>query len=228
MFHYNYPRPALAVDCILLGYHNKSLQVLLLKRGAQPYENYWALPGGYLHENESADETAQRILKDKTNLEGVFIEQLHTFSNPKRDPREPVVSIVYYALVNSDQYAPLAGLNTLDAQWFELDQCPELAFDHQLMLQMAVQRLKEKVRYQPIGFELLPKKFVLSQLHQLYEAILQEPIYRSQFVRKILKMDFLIALDEKQIRVKHKPAQYYSFDIKRYTELLEKGFYFEL
>ncbi|MDP2386869.1 MAG: NUDIX domain-containing protein [Bacteroidota bacterium] len=227
-YTYEYPRPALATDCVIFGFDGGSLKLLLTEREKEPFKNKWALPGGFVHMDETTDECAERILKEKVGVKNVFVEQLYTFSETDRDPRERVVSVSYFALVNKHQYELVAGRDTLKAEWFELADLPKLAFDHSKIVKMAILRLKGKVSYQPIGFELLNEKFTLSQLQSLYEAILETSIDKRNFRKKILSLGILKVLEEKEKNVARKAAWYYSFDKKAYKELTQKGIYFEI
>ncbi len=227
-YQYQYPRPAFAADCVIFGFDGGELKLLLIEREKEPFKNKWALPGGFVFIEETTEECAKRILLEKAGIKNVFIEQLYTFSEIDRDPRERTVSVAYYALVNKHQYELLAGRDTVKAEWFELSKLPKLAFDHSKILKTAVQRLKGKVSYQPIGFELLNEKFTLTQLQAVYESILEIPIDKRNFRKKILGMGLLKALDEKEINVAHKAARYYSFDKKAYKDLTQNGFHFEL
>ncbi len=225
---YEYERPALATDCVIFGFDGGELKLLLLKREKEPFQNTWALPGGFVYMQETTEEAAKRLLSEKTGVHGVYIEQLFTFSETGRDPRERIVSVTYYALVNKSQVELLAGRDTVEASWFRVSEIPELGFDHREIVRMAVERLKGKVRYQPVGFELLDEKFTLSQLQVLYEAILGSSIDKRNFRKKILGMGLLEQLDEKEQNVARKAAFYYRFDNKAYAELTRKGFHFEL
>lgn len=228
MFQYPYERPALATDCAIFGFDGGELKLLLLKREKEPFENKWALPGGFVYMNETTEESSKRILMEKAGVKNVFIEQLFTFSKVDRDPRERIVSVSYFALVNKSQFQLIAGRDTIQAEWFPVSKLPELGFDHHEIVSLAIERLKGKVRYQPIGFELLDEKFTLSQLQLLYEAILQTPIDKRNFRKKIIGMGLLKQLDEKEQNVPRKAAFYYSFDSQAYNELTKKGFHFEV
>lgn len=225
---YEYPRPALTSDCVLFGFDEGELKLLLLKRGGEPFKGKWALPGGFVYETESTEAAARRVLNEKANVSKVYLEQLYTFSDAGRDPRGWIVSVAFYALVKLSDYKVKAGRDTEDAEWFAVSELPRLAFDHAAIVKTAIARLRGKVRYQPIGFELLPAKFTLTQLQNLYEAILGEALDKRNFRKKILGMNLLEALDEKQQNVAHKAARFYSFDKKQYKELTAKGFNFEL
>lgn len=217
-----------ATDCVVFGFDEGELKLLLLKRGAAPFKGKWALPGGLVQLKEDGEECARRILKEKASIGKIFLEQLYTFSDTDRDPRGRVISIAYYALVKLSDYLVKAGRDTENAEWFPVSEIPKLAFDHNEIVKMAIARLRGKVRYQPIGFELLPAKFTLTQLQHLYEAILGENLDKRNFRKKIEGMGLLTALDEKQTNVAHKAARFYSFDKKKYAMLSAKGFNFEL
>ncbi|HLP12284.1 MAG TPA: NUDIX domain-containing protein [Flavobacteriales bacterium] len=227
-YTYDYARPALATDCVIFGFDEGELKLLLIEREKEPFKNMWTLPGGFVDVKETTNECALRILQEKTGLKNVFIEQLYTFSELNRDPRERVVAVSYYALVNKRQYEIVAGRDTVSVQWFPINDLPKLGFDHGKIVKLALERLKGKVRYQPIGFELLNKKFTLTQLQHLYEAILETSIDKRNFRKKILGMGLLEQLDEKEQNVAHKAAYYYSFDHKTYKQLSQSGFLFEL
>jgi 8-oxo-dGTP diphosphatase len=228
LFQYEYERPALATDCAIFGFDGGELKLLLLKREKEPFENTWALPGGFVYMDETAEAAAKRILLEKAGIKEVFIEQLYTFSGIDRDPRERVVSVSHFALVNKSQFELIAGRDTIQAAWHPISELPELGFDHGEIVALAIERLKGKMRYQPIGFELLDAKFTLSQLQLLYEAILQAPIDKRNFRKKILGMGLLKQLEEKEQNVPRKAAYYYSFDKLQYEELMKKGLHFEV
>ena len=227
-YTYEYPRGALTVDCVLFGLDENDLKVLLIKRGLEPFKDKWALPGGFVNINESLVDAALRELSEETGVKKVFLEQLYTFGDIDRDPRERVVSVAYFALVNLFEHKLKADTDAKHAAWFDIDDIPELAFDHEKILSMALNRLKGKLRYQPIGFELLPKKFTLSQLQHLYEVVLNKKIDKRNFRKKILKMGFLEELDEIQQDVAHRAARLYRFDEDKYKNLVEQGFNFEI
>ncbi|MCM8525380.1 MAG: NUDIX hydrolase [Lentisphaeraceae bacterium] len=228
MHSYEYPRPALTVDCVVFGLDENDLKVLLIERGIEPFAGKWALPGGFVTPEESLEDAAIRELKEETGVENVFLEQLYTVGDVNRDPRERVVTVAYYALVNLQEHNVEASTDANNAAWFELDDLPELAFDHNKILEMALKRLQSKIRYEPIGFELLPKKFTLTQLQQLYEKIIGKELDKRNFRKKLQKMGVLVALDEIQKDVAHRAARFYSFDEEQYLEKKEKGFHFEI
>ncbi len=226
-YTYEYPRPALTVDCIIFGLDKKELKVLLIKRGHEPYIGKWALPGGFVDMKEDLKSAALRELEEETGVKDVFIEQLFTFGKQGRDPRGRVVSVAYYALVNLSEHPIHASSDADDAAWYNIDELPPLAFDHEEIMDVATKRLRGKVVYQPIGFELLPAKFTLTQLQQLYETVLGVEINKRNFRTKILKMDILEQC-ERQQGVSHRPAFLYRFNEEKYNEFLEKGFIFEI
>lgn len=236
-YTYEYPRPSVTVDCIIFGWDSSSqLKVLLIQRANEPFKNHWALPGGFVDMEEDLEAAALRELKEETGVKNVFIEQLYTFGAPKRDPRGRVISIAYFALINLFTQEVKASTDAKKVQWFALDQLPELAFDHNQILDIAIQRLRAKVRYQPIGFELLPEQFTLTQLQQLYESILGvEQINKRNFRTRILRMGVLKEVG-RQEGVAHRPALLYSFDKEqyeklvkdRYEDLLKRGVDFEI
>jgi len=226
---YQRPRPALTVDCVVFGLDTQhSLKVLLIRRKLPPFAGEWALPGGFVHLDESLEQAARRELREETGLDHVFLEQLYSFGAVNRDPRERVVAIAYYALVNLQEYTLHAETDASDAAWFTVTKLPPLAFDHDRILNTALARLKGKLRYEPIGFELLPKKFTLYQLQKLYETVLGYPVDKRNFRKKFLKMNVLTALDEVEPGANHRAARLYKFDEKNYQSLKETGFNFEV
>jgi 8-oxo-dGTP diphosphatase len=226
-YTYEYPRPAVAVDCVIFGLDKTDLKILLIQRGHDPFKNAWALPGGFVEMEESLEDAARRELEEETGVKDVFFEQLYTFGTPTRDPRGRVISIAYFALVNLDEHPVTAASDADNAAWFPLEKLPTLAFDHKEVLEMAFNRLKAKVRYQPIGFELLPEKFTLPQLQEMYEKILGKKLNKRNFRTKVLKMNILKHVG-KQIEVAHRPASLYSFDNEEYERLTKEGFVFEI
>jgi len=228
MHTYQYPRAALTVDCVVFGYDEGELKVLLIQRGLEPFKGRWALPGGFVRVDETLDEAARRELDEEAGLKDVFLEQLYTFGAVERDPRERVVSVAYYALVKLAEHRAKAATDAADAEWFPMSKVPKLAFDHAEILATALERLKGKVRYQPIGFELLPPKFTLSQLQHLYEAVLATDLDKRNFRKKVLGFGLLLPLKETQMMGRHRPAQLFRFDADKYEKLRRKGFNFEL
>lgn len=229
-YTYKHPHPSVTVDCIVfaLDQVEKDLRILLIRRGVEPFKGAWALPGGFVLPNESLIEAAERELKEESGLENIFLEQLYTFGAPERDPRERVISVTYYALVNIADKELNASSDAEDAGWFSLSDLPDLAFDHELMVKCAIERIKGKIEYKPIGFELLPKKFTLRQLQTVYEIILNKELDKRNFRKKILKMDILDELDEIEKDVTHRAARLYSFNKTKYEQRENSGNYFSL
>ena len=225
---YQYPRVALAVDCVVFGLDDDDLKVLLIQRDLEPFAGKWSLPGGFVRVEETLDQAARRELEEEAGLSRVFLEQLFTFGDLDRDPRERVVTVAYYSLVNIRDHRVHSATDARNAAWFSVLDTPTLVFDHKKLLRMALQRLKGKVRYQPIGFELLPAKFTLSQLQHLYETILERELDKRNFRRKALAMDFLEETDEIEQDVAHRAARLYRFNEAKYRRLVKEGFLFEL
>ncbi len=225
---YEYPRPALTVDCVVFGLDAEDLKVLLIQRGIEPFAGRWALPGGFVRVDESLEDAARRELREETGIGEVFLEQLYTIGTPGRDPRERVVTVAYYALVKLSDHTIRAATDARNAAWFAVDDAPPLAFDHDRILAMAHERLRGKVRYRPIGFELLPPKFTLRQLQHLYEAVLDRTLDKRNFRKKIIRMGILVDLDEIETDVAHRAARLYSFDKKKYDRMTRQGFNFEI
>ncbi|MEL6357955.1 MAG: NUDIX domain-containing protein [Bacteroidota bacterium] len=220
MYTYEYPRPAVTVDIVVFGYAGRGqLRVLLIQRGGEPFKGQWALPGGFVEMEEDLEASAQRELEEETGVKNVFLEQLYTYGQPGRDPRGRVISVAYYALVNLQDHPPTAASDADAADWFPLNGIPKLAFDHADILAMARRRLTAKVRYQPIGFELLPGEFTLAELQALYETVLDvEELNKRNFRTRIKDLNILEEVG-KQKGVAHRPAILYRFNAKKYREL---------
>ena len=218
----------LTVDCVVFGLDDDRLEVLLIERGHPPFRGHWAIPGGFVDPPESLEDAARRELEEETGLRDLYIEQLYTFGDPGRDPRGHTVSVAYYGLVRLAHHAVAGGDDARDARWFAVDDLPRLAFDHDRTLDVALARLKAKVRYQPIGFELLPRKFTLSQLQRLYETLLQTRLDKRNFRKKLLGMGLLVELRETQRDVAHRAARLFRFDKRAYRRLTRRGFNFEI
>ncbi|MEB3229811.1 MAG: NUDIX domain-containing protein [Leptolyngbyaceae bacterium] len=226
---YDYPRPGLTVDCVVFGLDEQHcLNVMLIQRKLAPFAGGWALPGGFVRLDESLEAAARRELREETGLEQVFLEQLYTFGQVDRDPRDRIITVAYYALVNLRDYTVQAATDASQAAWFGIDATPTLAFDHQHILETALMRLRGKVRYEPIGFELLPEKFTFFQLQKLYETVLGVELDKRNFRKKFLKMDLLQELDEWQTNTPHRAAKLYRFDEEKYEALKCQGFNFEV
>ena len=227
-YTYEYPRPAVTVDCVIFGLDEEELKVLLIKRAADPFKGRWALPGGFVDMDEPLDDAARRELEEETGLQQAYLEQLYTFGDPGRDPRGRVVSIAYWALTRVLSQPVRAASDADAAAWFGVGDPPKLAFDHAKILVQAHARLRAKVRYQPVGFELLPRRFTLSRLQRLYEIVLDRTLDKRNFRKRILDMEILVDTEQVEQDVAHRAAKLYRFDKRRYDQLVEKGFNFEL
>lgn len=219
---------ALSIDCLIFGFKNGELDILLIKHGEGISKGRWALPGGWIQYNESVDEAADRLLKSLTGVSNIYLEQLRSFGDVNRYPGKRVITIAYYALVNVENYSLNPGFTASDADWFRIHDVPRLPYDHNEILDFGFQYLKHKVRHEPIGFNLLPKKFTLHHIQELYESILETQLDKPNFRRKLLNMNLLVPCHEKQKDVSHRAASLYRFDKKIYNQLAEKGFSFEL
>ncbi len=227
-YTYDYPRPAVAVDCVVFGLDldEDDLEILLIQRLKDPFAHGWALPGGFMQMDETADVAARRELEEETGVTDVYLEQLYTFSDVARDPRGRVVSIAYYALAKLSDHRIRAATDAENVAWFSIRKLPRLAFDHKAIIDTAIERLRGKVRYAPLGFELLPPKFTLSQLQRLYEIVLEEQLDKRNFRKKILSMEFLVDTGEHEQGVAHRAARLYRFDRRKYHKLAKQGFNF--
>lgn len=223
---YKYPRPAITADSVVFALDKEDLKVLLIQRGQEPFRGQWALPGGFAEVGESLEDTARRELGEETGLKNVFLEQLYTFSTPERDPREHVITVAYYALVNRADHKIHASTDASNAAWFRIDDIPTLAFDHDQILTTARKRLQGKISYQPIGFELLPEKFPLRMLQSVYEKILDRVLDKRNFRKKILRMGILQELNEIETDVSHRAARLYRFNKQEYERKVGQGFNF--
>lgn len=218
----------LSVDCVVFGYHDGEVKVLLVERGEEPFKGSWALVGDLVHPDSDLASSADRVLENLTGLKGIFMEQFHTFDAIDRHPLGRVVTVGYYSLVETNYYHPVASSWAKSTKWFSISDLPELAFDHKKILDQGIQTLKRRVRYRPVGFELLPPKFTLGELQSLYEALLDKKFDKPNFRKKILKMNLITPLEEYQENVSHRPAKLYAFDEAQYNRLRKEGFAFEL
>ncbi|UII24819.1 NUDIX domain-containing protein [Fulvivirga maritima] len=219
---------ALSIDTVIFGFEKSKLFVLLVKHGEGKYAGQWALPGGFIKYNESVDDAAYRILTDQTAVRDIFLEELKTFGEVNRYPERRVITVAYYALVNKQNFELNAGASVSDVRWFNIHEVPSLLFDHNDILDYGFNHLKHKIQHEPIGFNLLPRKFTLLQIKELYEAILETELDKSNFRRKFINMNLLVACNEKQKDVAHRAARLYRFDESVYNNLLKKGFVFEV
>jgi 8-oxo-dGTP diphosphatase len=205
----------MAVDCIIFGFNGDALKILLIKRGFQPEKGNWSLMGGFVQKNESLDQASNRILKQLTGLEGVYLEQLHTFADPQRDPIERTVSVAYFALIDIHKYEQQIS-DDYHAEWFQLKRLPKLIFDQQDMVEMAKKRIRYKAALHPILFELLPGKFTLPQLQNLYESVFNTTIDKRNFSKRVLATGLLIKLSDKDKTGSKRGAYYYQLNMQNY------------
>lgn len=218
----------LAVDCIIFGFDKENLKILLIKRNFEPEKGRWSLIGGFLKKNENLDQAAVRVLNALTGLTDIYMEQLYTHSKIDRDPGQRTISVSYYALIDVESHK-FDGIQIDSARWFELNEAPNLIFDHNEMIQRAIARLRRRALTNPIGFELLPEKFTMRQLQNLYESILDKKLDKRNFINKINSLDVLIKLDEKDMTVSRKGAYLYVFDKDKYQKKVEEdGFIFKI
>jgi 8-oxo-dGTP diphosphatase len=224
-FCYRYPHPAVAVDCVIFGYDGSNIKVLLIQRKNYPYKTSWAFPGGFINMNETAEEAACRELEEETGLKGVVVRQLYTYTDIERDPRERVISIAHYALTRITEVK--AGDDAKNVRWFPLNEIPNLAFDHDIILNKALNTLKERIYFEPIVFELLPKVFKMSELQNVYEKILGIKFDRRNFYKKMNKLEILTEVEGRAKDTSRRIPIYYRFNAERYAELKQKGFKLE-
>lgn len=226
-FYVNSPRHLVAVDCIIFGFEDAKLKLLIMKRKVDPMEGAWSLVGGFVQEGESTDSAATRVLQLTTGINDIYMDQLKCYGDVQRDTGARVISIAYYALIRIQEHDRVLATE-YGAHWLSLEQIPELIFDHSQMIQDALARLRDKARFHPLGFELLPEKFSLPQLRNLYEAIYQRELDKRNFRKKVLAMGILEKLDEKDKSTSKKGAHLYRFDKQKYEALTRHGFVFEV
>ena len=221
---------ALSIDCVVFGYDGKELKILLIERGVEPMKGLWALPGDLVRTDIDIETSAKIILKNLTGVDGVFLKQVQSFGEVERHPLGRVVTIAYYALVDISAInidaSPASWANT--PRWWSLSELPELGFDHANIITACKEHLLNDAKFHPIGFELLPNKFTLAQFQELYEAIYQMKLDRSNFRKKLKSLNILKELNEVETDVSHRPAKLYKFDEKRYQKLKEAGFFFDI
>ncbi len=224
-----HPKHLVAVDCIIFGYdiHEKEIKLLLIKRSFEPAKGKWSLAGGFVKENESLDEAACRILRKLTGLKNVYMEQSYSYGEIDRDPGARVVSVAYSALIKIQDIDNDLKIQN-GAHWQSIARLPQLIFDHLKMVRKALKELQIKIKIKPVGFELLQERFTLVQLQALYEAIYQRKVDKRNFRKKIMSMNILEKLDEKEKETSRKGAYYYKFNKERYEILRKQGFYFNL
>jgi 8-oxo-dGTP diphosphatase len=218
-----------SVDAVVFGYDpEQGVSVLLIRRKYEPFRKYWATPGGLVLDEESLETAVRRELKEEAGIDVSYLEQLYTFGKPDRDPRNRVVSVAYYGLVRPADHQILASTDAEEVGWFDINKLPKLAFDHKHIVEMAVKRLRGKLAYEPVGFELLDKKFPFSDLEKLYQILLNDELDRRNFKKKIMAYGFLDELKESVQRGVGRPARLYQFNRKKYFELKERGYNFDL
>jgi len=217
---------ALSVDNVIFGFEDEDLKVLLIKRGSDPYKGYWALPGDLVHPEEDLDSSAHRVLKELTSVEDVYLQQVQAFGRVDRHPIGRVITVAYYSLVKVQHCKPKVQSFATDVKWHSVKDITQLSFDHNLILQSSLEKLRRQVRIQPIGFELLGNKFTLTELQSLYEAIIGIKLDKRNFRKRILGQDILLQLSEYQEGVAHRPARLYMFDKEKYDQAEHKGFVF--
>ena len=224
-YTYKYPHPSVTADCVIFGFDGVDIKVLLIQRGIEPFKGKWAFPGGFMKIDETAEECARRELEEETGLKDASVEQFHTFSDVNRDPRERVITVAHYALVRLSEVK--GGDDAASARWFAMEEVPSLAFDHDRILRMAVNRLKERICFEPIGFELLPEVFTMTELQNLYEAILEVKFDRRNFYNKMLKLGILAEAEPRPANASRRTPTKYRFNAAKYAELKQKGFRLE-
>lgn len=218
----------LSIDNLIFGLDDDELKVLLVKHRELAHADKWALPGGWIKQDENLRDAAARLLEEWSGVKNLYLEQLKAFGRIDRFPNERVVTIAYYALVSAENYPLVAGHSAADASWFSVKNLPPLIYDHAEILAYGIKFLRHQVCHQPIGFNLLPEKFTLLQLQALYEAILNTKLDKPNFRRKIMKMNLLTPCNEKQQGVPHRAANLYRFDAEAYKQLTEMGFAFAI
>lgn len=219
----------IAVDAVVFGYRHNSLFVLLIQQKFGVFQNTWALPGGFVLDDEPLTVAVKRELREEAGIEVDYLEQLYTFGdNIHRDPRGRVITVAFFALVNPDKFELSAATDAIDADWFPLNKIPHLAYDHPDIIQMAFQRLKSKLLYQPIGFDLLQKEFPFSDLENLYSCILEQEIDRRNFRKKILSFGILEETEKMVSEGSGRPAMLFRFNKLKYRQLEKEGFNFEI
>lgn len=215
-----FERPSVTVDVILFTVKDDDLKVLLVKRNVEPFKDMWAIPGGFVKIDESLEDAAKRELLEETNVRDVYLEQLYTFGDPKRDPRTRVITAAYFALVNAEKFKLKASTDVKDVNWFSMFDLPELAFDHKKIVEYALKRLRWKMEYTTVAFSLLPEKFTLTQLQKIYEIILDKSLDKRNFRKKIKALELVKEVQEFQEEVAHRPARLYTKN-KKIGEIVE-------
>lgn len=218
----------ISIDCVIFGFEKSVFEILLVKRARKPHKGSWALPGGFVKKGELIEDATKRILEVTTGVKNIYLEEVAVFDQVDRFPLWRVFTIGYFALISPEDYKLTTGIDTTEVKWFKINELPELPFDHKHIIEVALKKLRTRVKYKPIGFELLHQKFTLPQLQTLYEVILGKKLDKRNFRKKIMKMNLLRKLNEKDSNNKRRAAYLYKFDKHNYNKLVEKGFIFEL
>lgn len=207
----DYPKPSVTTDILIFTIRNSELNILLVKRNIEPFKNMWAIPGGFVRMEETLEQAAKRELKEETNVSPDYLEQLYTFGDLNRDPRGRVITVAYFALIKSDKIELKASTDVSNAEWFNINNLPKLAFDHEKILEYAIKRLRWKLEYTTIAFSMLPERFTLSELQSTYETIFNKPFDKRNFRKKIFALNLVKSTKEIEKNVQHRPSKLYEF-----------------
>jgi 8-oxo-dGTP diphosphatase len=221
-----FERPLVTVDLVIFTVRERALKLLLIQRAIPPFEGSWALPGGFVREREALEACARRELEEETGVRDIYLEQLFTFGEPDRDPRSRVITVAYFAIISSDRHVLRASTDAADARWFPVSDLPALAFDHDRIVEYAIERLRNKLEYTTVGFQLLPESFTLTELQQVYEIILDKHIDKRNFRKKILSLGVILETGETKMDGVHRPARLYQFSDARFMKLRDRGILF--
>jgi 8-oxo-dGTP diphosphatase len=223
-YTYQYPHPSVTVDCVIFGFDGKSIRILLIERGVEPFKGSWALPGGFVRIDETVEDAAKRELWEETNVRGVYMSQLAVFSEVERDPRERVISVAFYALVKPSDHDVIGGDDAASAAWFSLEDYPELAFDHEEIVKAAFSQLQRNFRAGNAGLELFEDKFSMSQLYTLHTLVTKSEIDRRNFYKKMTSSKWVEFTDLKEPDTPHKPSRLFSIDRNLYDQEIKASF----
>lgn len=218
---------SVTIDCNIFGFEDSKLKVLLVVRDIEPQKGMWALPGGWIAENEDMDVAAQRILEEATGVNNIYMEQVQAFGKVGRYPLERIITIGYTALIRPDKYSLKPGPETSDVRWFDIEEIPPLTFDHNHITEKALEHLRRRIKEVPIGFELLPRKFTMPEITSLYEVILGKDLDRRNFRKKLLNMKIIERLDETRKKGGHRAARLYRFDQASYDRMRKDGLIYD-
>jgi 8-oxo-dGTP diphosphatase len=220
-------KTAFSVDCVIFGYHQGDLKILLIQRGAEPFENSWALPGDLVYPHEDLDKAAHRVLHDLTSVDDIGMKQVHTFGAVNRHPLGRVITVGYMALVELSDIHPMAAHWAKQTKWHSVNKVPKLAFDHGEILNASIERLKTLLLEEPIWARVIPEKFTITEFQDVFETILGRTFDKGNFRKKLQNVKFLKKLTETQQNVRHRPSQLYSFDAKLFAKYHDRGFVFD-